>query len=360
MEISQKLQKFQKNQKELEEYFRWFHEHPELGHEEFETTARIREILDSLGVAIMDTGLPTGLVAKMGRGERTIALRCDIDALPINEETGLVYAAKNGRMHACGHDFHLTAMLGAAMLLKEREARLNGTVKLVFQPAEETVNGGRSVLKSGALDDVMEIYGLHTKADLPLGYIGARTGAAYAAVGSFSVTIRGRGGHAAHPHECRDPVVAAAQIINAAQTVVSRSVSPLGTVRALGTDTFATVRNALERVCQGAAQAAGVDVEFRFESNTSAVNNDEKLTSFVVETAHELGLDAGDCPPTMGGEDFSEYQKRIRGVFWNIGVESPAPAHNPRFAANPAALGAASAFLSALAEKSLKRLATND
>jgi amidohydrolase len=369
-------------QETLVTHFKWFHSHPELGHHEWETTARIRSVLTEIGVEILDTGLKTGLVARIGAGKPVVALRCDIDALPVTEASGLEYASRNGCMHACGHDFHLTGMLGAAMLLKERESRLAGAVKLIFQPAEETVNGALSVLASGVLDDVSEIYGLHTSADLPVSMIGLRSGAAYASVGSFTIRIYGKGGHAAHPHECRDPIVALGHLIGAAQTIVSRQVNPFdpavvsfthveagttwnilpeeafaeGTIRALGMEQFNAIMRRLEHICKGVEETCGVRIEFQCELNAPATNNDGELVEFVRQTAHELGLNTCASSLTMGGEDFAFYQEHIRGVFWNIGVASPEPPHNPRFIANPAALGTASALLVAVAEKALKRL----
>ncbi|MDR2193262.1 MAG: amidohydrolase [Treponema sp.] len=370
-------------QEMLVTHFKWFHSHPELGHEEWETTAHIRAILAEAGVEILDTGLKTGLVACIGAGETVVALRCDIDALPIAEESGLEYASKNGCMHACGHDFHVTSMLGAAMLLKERESRLAGAVKLIFQPAEETVNGAVSVLASGALDDVLEIYGLHTSADLPVSVIGVSPGAVYASVGSFTIRIHGKGGHAAHPHECRDPIAALSHLICAAQTIVSRQTSPFdpavvsfthieagntwnilpeeafaeGTIRAFGTERFNAIMRRLEHICKGVEGAFDMRIDFHGELNAPAVNNDGELVEFVKHTAHELGFKTCAGSLTMGGEDFAFYQEHIRGVFWNIGVASPEPPHNSRFTANPAALSTASALLAAVAEKSLKRLA---
>ncbi|MDR2783735.1 MAG: amidohydrolase [Treponema sp.] len=375
---------FSSLQETLVTHFKWFHSHPELGHHEWETTARIRDILADAGVEILDTGLKTGLVARIGNGGTVVALRCDIDALPIAEATGLDYASKNGCMHACGHDFHLTSMLGAAMLLKQRERQLTGAVKLIFQPAEEVANGAISVLASGALDDVAEIYGLHTTPGMPVSMIGVSPGAAYAAVGAFTIRIHGKGGHAAHPHECRDPIVALSQIIGAAQTIVSRRTNPFepvalsfthveagntwniipeeafaeGTIRAAGREQFNAIMRRLERICKGVQEICGVQIDFHCVLNAPAVHNDGELVEFVKQTAQELGLKTGPSAPTMGGEDFAFYQERIRGVFWNIGVASPEPAHNPRFIANPAALGTASALLSAIAEKSLKRLSS--
>ncbi|MDR0707910.1 MAG: amidohydrolase [Treponema sp.] len=371
-------------QETLATHFKWFHSHPELGDHEWETTARIRGILMDAGVEILDTGLKTGLIARIGGGGTVVALRCDIDALPIAEATGLDYASKNGCMHACGHDFHLTSMLGAAMLLKQRESRLMGAVKLIFQPAEETVNGAISALASGALDDVAEIYGLHTTPDMPVSMIGVSPGAVYAAVGSFTVRIQGKGGHAAHPHECRDPIVAFSQVVSAAQTIVSRQTSPFdtavlsfthveagntwniipeeafaeGTIRASGEERFNAIMERLDRICRGVQETCGVQIDFHCELNAPAVNNDRELAEFVKRTAQELGFKTGPSSLTMGGEDFAFYQKRIRGVFWNIGVASPEPAHNPRFIANPAALSTASVLLAAIAEKSLERLSS--
>jgi amidohydrolase len=370
-------------QKKLVPWFELFHRRPELGHEEYETTARIREILAGIGVEIPDTGLKTGLVACIGAGSPVVALRCDIDALPVNEESGLPYASENpGCMHACGHDFHTAAMLGAAMLLREEESRLRGSVKLIFQPGEETASGSAEVLATGALDDIREIYGLHVSPELPAGQIGVSPGAAYAAVGDFSMRIRGKGGHAGYPHLSRDPIIAMGQIICAAQTIVSRTVSPFepsvvsithaeggrawnvispeafveGTIRSLGTEKFSRIAERLGEIVKGVELSSGTSIEYRWRMSSPAVDNDPALTEFVAETARELGLPTGPSVPSMGGEDFSLYQQRVKGVFWNIGVGSPEGLHHPRFIASPAPLSSASSLLARLAEKALIRL----
>jgi amidohydrolase len=372
-------------QERLVPWFEWFHRRPELGFAEFETTARIKEILAGLGVEAMDTGLETGLVARIGGGEGpVVALRCDIDGLPISEDTGLAYASENpGRMHACGHDFHAAAMLGAAILLAGGRESLPGTVKLVFQPAEELAGGAAKVLATGALDDVGEIYGLHVSPDLPPGQIGASPGATYAAVGAFTIKIHGKGGHAGYPHLSRDPIVALGQIINAAQTIVSRNADPFdpsvlsithveggntwnvippeaiieGTIRSLKTDSYKRIAERLGEVVKGVGLASGTAVEYAWNMGSPATDNDPALTVFVADAARELGLAVGPATPGMGGEDFSLYQQRIKGVFWNIGVGSPEGIHHPRFVANPAPLSSASALLARLAEKALSRLA---
>lgn len=210
---------------------RHLHQYPELSHEEFETTAYIRRRLEEEEIRIATQfDLKTGLIAEVGglHGGPVIALRADIDALPIQEETGLPYASKTpGNMHACGHDFHTAAILGAAFLLKEKEHELLGTIRFVFQPAEEKAAGARKVLQSGALDGVRAIYGMHNKPDLPVGTIGIRPGPLMAAADGFLVELEGIGSHAAVPEASVDPIVAAAQLVTALQSIVSRNVSPL-------------------------------------------------------------------------------------------------------------------------------------
>ena len=176
------------------------HENPELSGQEFETTAYLKAYLEGLNIEILETGLKTGLVAQVGQGEPVIALRADIDALPILENTGLSFASKNaGVMHACGHDLHQTSLLGAAKILKQREAELKGTVKLIFQHAEEAHFGASEVLDTGILSDVQAIIGYHNMPTLPVGQIGIRAKGVMAAVDQFFVTVTGVGSHAAYP-----------------------------------------------------------------------------------------------------------------------------------------------------------------
>ncbi|GHU85352.1 putative hydrolase YxeP [Spirochaetia bacterium] len=372
-------------QEHLLPLFQWFHRHPELGNQEHETTARIKEILAAEGVEVTDSGLPTGLVAviKGREGGPVVALRSDIDALPITEASGLPYSSENeGRMHACGHDFHLTAMLGAAILLKKAEKTLPGTVKLIFQPAEECGPGSKQVVKTGILDDVQEIYGLHVDSEIEPGLISVGAGPITAAVGGFRIIVKGKGGHAASPQECIDPIVAAAQIVNAAQTIVSRNLAPEekavvsithlaagntwnvipgealmeGTIRTLGTEKFKAVAEKLGQIAQGIGAATGTTIEYFWELGAPSVNNDPALTDFVRETAQSLGFPVKPCPAGMGGEDFSIYQERIPGVFWFIGVGSPQAGHHPGFAADTTCLHRASELLAALGKGALDRL----
>lgn len=373
----------------LEEHFRWFHMHPELSLEERETSKKIREILSGAGVETLDLGLETGVLACVrgsagGEKEITVALRADIDALPIKEESGLSYASLNdGKMHACGHDFHITSLLGAAMLLRVRQNSLRGTVKLIFQPAEEGVCGARKVIDTGMLDDVSEIYGLHVAADINPGEVEVCAGADHAAVDKFTVRVSGKGGHAAEPHHCADPIVALAQFINAAQTLVARNVDPFdravlsitqihsgttwnvipddawaeGTIRTLDPKTREKMSKRLREIGEGVRLSSGALVKIDIENLTSATDNDPELAAVVADTARELGMPVTPIVPNMGGEDFSMYQQRMRGVFFSVGVGSPRPLHNASFIANPAPLAGASALMAALAEKALDRLA---
>jgi amidohydrolase len=377
-------------QKGLERHFKWFHQHPEPSNGEVETSARIRAVLREAGVAVLDGGegrpLHTGLVARIagGRAGPVVALRCDIDALPVTEASGLPYASRNaGFMHACGHDFHTASLLGAAFLLNEAKESLAGTVKLVFQPAEEGGDGARQVLERGLLDDVSEIYGLHVAADHESGLIGISPGATHAAVGAFKIVIRGKGAHGAAPHHARDPVVAAAQLINAAQVIISRNTNPFdqavvsvthveagntwnvipeearleGTFRALSDDKLAWIAKRLREICFATGEALGVAVDFSYRCCTTATNNDAELCAYAADTARNMGLAVVPVKPSLGGEDFALYQKRIPGVFWTIGVNSPEGVHHPGFIADMSQLSTASRLLAALAEQSLARLA---
>jgi amidohydrolase len=203
------------------------HENPELSGQEFETTAYLKAYLEGLNIEILETGLKTGLVAQVGQGETVIALRADIDALPILENTGLSFASKNaGVMHACGHDLHQTSLLGAAKILKQREAELKGTVKLIFQHAEEAHFGANEVLDTGILSDVQAIIGYHNMPTLPVGQIGIRAKGVMAAVDQFFVTVTGVGSHAAYPHEGVDSIVATSAIVSSLQQIVSRNMDP--------------------------------------------------------------------------------------------------------------------------------------
>ncbi|GHU44291.1 hydrolase [Spirochaetia bacterium] len=373
-------------QAELLEYFLWFHKHPELSYAEFNTTKKIKEILTSLGIEIINTNLKTGLVAivraenNSAAAKKTVALRADIDALPVQEESGVSYASQTpGCMHACGHDFHITALLGAAKILHDKRGTLGGDVKLVFQPAEEASGGAVQVMETGALDDVSEIYGMHVGPESENGIIAISPGATFASTTLLKITIAGKGGHAAMPHLCIDPIVAAAQLIQAAQTIVSRSTNPAdrvvvsfthieagktwntippsafieGTIRTLGTEKAKQTAARLNDICKGIGIASGCTINLEERRDAPSTDNDPALCEQAAATARALGFRTEPFVPTMAGEDFAVYQEKIRGVFIGFGVESPHALHHPAFAAQTSELARAAELLAAIAEDAL-------
>ena len=219
-------------EQKLTGFFEELHMHPELSYEEYETTERIKRELAAAGIEILQIPLKTGVTAivRGAKPGKTYGLRCDIDALPIAEETDLPYKSKTpGKMHACGHDFHTAAVFGAALLLQERKEELQGTVKILFQPAEESSHGAETVLETGVFSDVTAIFGLHTAAYLPVGTLGIRAGSVMAAVDRFELNITGTGCHGGHPDEGVDTILVAASVIQAFQSIVGRNLNPFHT-----------------------------------------------------------------------------------------------------------------------------------
>lgn len=369
---------------QLIEVRRNLHREPELSYEEFKTTEKLREWLTNAHIRILDLPLPTGLIAEIGQGSGPIvAIRCDIDALPIEEQTGLPFASEiPGKMHACGHDFHTATILGAALLLKARESELPGRVRVLFQPAEETGHGAESVLASGGLDDVDAIFGLHNSPDLPTGSFGTRTGALTAGVDRFEITVKGVGAHAATPEKGVDSIVTAAQIITMLQTVVSRqntttepvvlSVTRInggftwnvlpekveleGTVRTYNEEIRSQIPAQMTRIIEGIAAGAGAEAELHWYPGPPATINHGEWADFTKEIAAEAGYDVHDIPPQMGGEDFSFYLQRIPGAFVNIGSGPAYTLHHPQFDVDEAAILPAAKYFALLAEQALVKL----
>lgn len=370
----------------LSEFRRFLHRFPELSNEEFETTARVREWLEAAGIRIAPYPLRTGLVAEVGglRGGPVIAIRADIDALPIQEETGLPYASEiPGRMHACGHDFHTASVIGAAYLLKEREEELLGTVRLLFQPAEEKATGARAVMASGALAGVRAVFGMHNKPDLPVGTVGIKSGPLMAAADGFAVEVTGKGGHAAVPEAGIDPIVAAAHIVTALQSVVSRSISALdsavvsvtrltsgtswnvipekavleGTVRSFKEDVRRNVLDRFEQVAENVAAAFGAGVKIRWFEGPPPVQNDGRLAELARQTAAGLGLLTVVPAPSPAGEDFAVYQQHVPGLFVFMGTSGTREWHHPAFDLDERALPVAADFFASLAVNALSHFA---
>lgn len=371
-------------EKTLLELFRQLHAHPELGFEERASTAAIREILVREGVEILDSGLETGLVAQITGAlpGPVIGLRGDIDALPIQEETNLPYAsAVPGRMHACGHDAHAAIMLGAAILLHRHRDRLRGSVKLVFQPAEENSYGALRVLGTGTLDDAALFLAVHTYPAFPVGVLGIKEGPVMAAVDRFEIHIRGRGSHAAHPHKGVDPVVVQAAIVLGAQSIVSRALDPFapavvsitharsgntwnvipetayleGTVRTLDPAARATVQARLDALVQQTALAYGAEAELAWHPGPPAVLNDPGLCGEARAVARELGFRVDRQEDTLGGEDFSYFLQDCPGIFIRVGSGGDYPSHHPRFTVDPAAIYPAAEYFAQLAERLLNK-----
>ncbi|WP_425803880.1 amidohydrolase [Desulfitobacterium sp. Sab5] len=361
-------------------YYRELHKYPELSFKEFKTTQAIRQWLEEEGIDILDFPLNVGVIAEI-RGNLpgpTLALRADIDALPIQEDSGIDYASQNeGVMHACGHDFHMASILGAALLLKEHRAELKGTVRFIFQPGEEATNGAQVTIETGVLEGVDAIFGFHNKPDLPVGTVGIKSGALMASVDRFEIEVIGVGGHAGIPHNVIDPIVTASQIVTTLQTIVSRNLSPFsnvvisvtrfqagntwnviperavleGTVRTFQEEARALVPELMKRAVEGIAAAYGAKVSFRWFPSLPCVDNDPQFTSLLKETAEELGYKVVEAEPIPGGEDFAAYQKIIPGYFVWIGVEGTKEWHHPQYNLKEEALSVGANYFAHLALK---------
>lgn len=370
---------------ELTAVRRHFHQYPELSYEETQTTAELKRRLLEAGIRILAVPLKTGVIAEVSGDPDgpVVAIRADIDALPIQEETGLSYRSiVQGKMHACGHDFHAAVILGAAYLLKQHARELPGTVRIIFQPAEETGHGAEDVMASGGLDGVRAIFGLHNTPDLAVGELGTRTGALTAAVDRFEITLSGQATHAAVPEKGRDPVAAAAHLITVLQTLVSRNTGPLdhvllsvtqltsgntwnvipekaylqGTVRTLNEEARKAVPKRIKLIIEGISRGLGVYAAFQWKPGPPATNNDEHWAALAAAVAGESGYRVKHLEPKLGGEDFAYYQQEIPGAFVNIGTGHSFNHHHPKFTVDEKALLPAARFFSLLAKKALEQV----
>ncbi|MFM8320467.1 MAG: M20 family metallopeptidase [Chloroflexota bacterium] len=361
-----------------------FHRHPELGFKEFRTAGIVARELQALGLEVTTGVAETGVVALLeGVHPGPVRLaRFDMDALPVHEQTGAEYASQtDGVMHACGHDGHVAIGLAVARLLHRHRDELAGTVKLVFQPAEEGLGGAQRMIRQGLFDDPrpQQAFGLHLWNGKPLGWIGAAAGPVMAAAETFNVRITGRGGHGALPHLAVDPVLAAAQVVSALQSIVARNVSPLetavvtvaamhagdafnfipthaelrGTIRTFDAAVRAQVLERFGQVVHGVTQAMGCTAEVTLERLTPAVVNDPQAAALVQQAARRLlpdcSLDTQDR--TMGSEDMAYILEQAPGCFFFVGSSSSergldAPHHHPRFDFDEQALPQAVALMS--------------
>jgi amidohydrolase len=347
---------------------RHLHAHPELSFCEHLTAAFVRDVLESFGGLEVESPTPTSVVARLrgGRPGPTLALRADMDALPIQEESGVEFASRaDGVMHACGHDGHTATLLATARLLGGMRAELSGEARFLFQHAEELPPGGAvELVEAGVLKGVDAVVGCHLASDLDVGKVAVLDGPCTAAADTFSVRILGRGGHAAFPHTAIDPVAVAAQAITNLQHVVARTTPPLdsvvvsvtriaggtadniipeltefsGTVRTYQEELRQSTRKTIDRTLSGVTAAHGATYAFDYLEGYAPVVNDPTLVAIVREAA---GADrVVEYPPVMAGEDFSSYLSVAPGCFFFVGAggKGALPHHHPRFTIDERAL----------------------
>lgn len=336
------------------------HQFPELSNQEFETTKALRNVLEQYQIDILDLPLKTGLVAEIQGGKTgdIVMLRSDIDALPIEEESGVEFSSQyKGIMHACGHDYHMSAALGAAILLKQRQAELQGTVRILFQAAEETGLGALDVIQSGALKGIKAIFGIHNDPTLAVGVLGTKAHALTAAVDRFEIKINAKGAHAARPQDGKDPIVALSHLINMAQSIISRNVAPNesavisitqvhsgstwnvipdnayleGTVRTFNQAVREQIEQRFRTLIEGVKSAFEVDIEFLWHAGPPSVMNAAEYVDFTLNVAAQNGFSTKYVEASPIGEDFAFYQQEIPGVFVMIGSGGPYALHHPKF-----------------------------
>ena len=371
-------------EQKLTGFFEELHMHPELSYEEYETTERIKRELAAAGIEILQIPLKTGVTAivRGAKPGKTYGLRCDIDALPIAEETDLPYKSQTpGKMHACGHDFHTAAVFGAALLLQERKEELQGNVKILFQPAEESSHGAETVLETGVFSDVTAIFGLHTAAYLPVGTLGIRAGSVMAAVDRFELNITGTGCHGGHPDEGVDTILVAASVIQAFQSIVGRNLNPFhtgvvsvtringgntwnvipdkveleGTVRSMEKDDRIFIERRMREIAEHTAAAYGANAELLWYPGPPATVNEKAWSAFAQKVAEESGFEVVPQRNSTGGEDFAFYLEKIPGCFINVGTGVGYPNHHPKFYADEAALTPAAEYLEKLLVEALRQ-----
>ena len=374
-------------EKDMAKWRQHLHQNPELGRECYKTAEYVSERLKEFGITEIHTGYASsGLVAIIeGKAPgRTIGLRADMDALPITENTGLSYSSVNeGVMHACGHDGHTTMLLGAARYLSETR-NFSGRVALIFQPDEEATGGAKAMVEEGIIEQfqIDEVYALHNIPGHDVGVMYTRSGPIMAGADSFSVEIKGKGGHAAYPHEVKDPIVAALSIAQAFQTIVSRNNIPSddlvisitqvhsgttdnvipetaylnGTVRTFDLSVQEMVIKRMEKIISGLAMSFEVEAKLNYEKGYPPTINHEEATNFAIEVANDVcGPDQvlTSVSKEMGAEDFSYMLEKRPGAYLFLGIGEGAGLHNPNYDFNDAAAPIGASFFARLIEKAL-------
>ncbi|WP_411976000.1 M20 aminoacylase family protein [Sulfitobacter faviae] len=367
------------------------HAHPELGFEEVRTAGIVAEKLRAYGVDEVHEGLGgtgvVGIIKGAGGGNRRVGLRADMDALPIVEDSGVPYASTNpGRMHACGHDGHTTMLLGAARYLAETRD-FDGTVVLIFQPAEEGLGGARRMLEEGLFEKFPcdEIYGMHNDPNAEPGVVNVTPGAAMAGAAFFDITVKGTGSHAAMPHQSRDPIVIGTALVQQLQSVVSRNTPPTkpivlsvtkfnagsaynvvpdtasiaGTIRYFHEDMIEMAEARMRDLCAGMATAYGIEIEVDIRNVFDVLMNDPELTTAYVEAAASVvgGENAHvSTEQASGSEDFADMLKVVPGAYCRVGHAGSVPLHNPGFVLDDAILPVGASIYARIVETRLPKV----
>ncbi len=359
----------------LIEIRRHIHSHPELSGQEQQTAAYVAGVLSSCGLQVREAIGKVGVVGELkgdGSDRRLLAIRTDMDALPIQERTSLDFISrKPGVMHACGHDVHTTVGLGTAMVLSQLGIELPGTIRFLFQPAEEIAQGAQWMVEDGVMQNVNSIFGVHVFPSIPAGKIGIRYGALTAAADDLELTIIGESGHGARPHEATDAIWIAAQVITTLQQAISRTQNPLrpvvltigkieggrapnviadqvnllGTVRSLHPETSEALPSWIETIVAGVCQTYGAKYHINYRRGTPSVQNDVKLTAIVETAVRDIWGEDGIQiieEPSLGAEDFSCYLQHAPGMMFRLGVgfhdKKNYPLHHPQFEVDESAI----------------------
>jgi len=369
------------------EWRRDFHKHPEVAFQEERTSSVIKQFLESLDIPVTITA-KTGLrgILEGKSGGKTVALRADMDALPLKEEGDKPYISQNPEAaHCCGHDGHMAILMGAVQVLAARRAQLEGNVVLLFQPSEERIPGGaKPMVEEGAMEGVDAVFGLHLWAPLPTGKVGIVKGPMMAQPDDFTLVVKGRGGHGSMPQQTVDSILVASQIVVNVQSIVSRNIDPLkpgvvsfgtieggtifniipaevkltGTVRSFDHEVKSLAKRRILEIAEGTAQTFGATVEFSYNDGYPPVVNDEDMVDFVLEvTKKTLGEESiAPIDPVMGGEDFAYFLQEAPGAFLFLGAggDDFYPHHHPAFDVDEKALPLGTLLMASLALEFLK------
>ncbi|HBV55888.1 MAG TPA: amidohydrolase [Rhodobacteraceae bacterium] len=377
--------RFAELQEEITVWRRDIHENPEILFETHRTSAMVAKVLQDIGCDEVVTGIGrTGVVGVIkGRSTasgKVVGLRADMDALPIHEQTGLTYASKTpGAMHACGHDGHTAMLLGAAKYLSETR-NFDGTVVVIFQPAEEGGGGGREMCEDGMMDrfNVQEVYGMHNWPGRPVGSFAIRSGAFFAATDIWDIEIEGKGGHAAKPQETIDSIVVGSTLVLALQTIASRNADPIGqivvsvtsfetsskafnvipqrvhlkgTVRTMSGEMRDLAETRMKEISAGIAATYGAKIEVNYKRNYPVMVNHEEHTAYAAEAARAVSGDCSEAPLVMGGEDFAFMLEERPGAYILVGNGDTAMVHHPLYNFNDEAIPAGCSWWAEIVER---------